>query len=418
MGRSAPRIFIASSSEGIATAEAMKARLEPTISCTIWQEGVFRLSSYTLIDLEIQLSKTDYAIFIFTRDDISFIRGKEVSVVRDNVIYELGLFTGKLGREHCYIVMPSGTDKSHIPTDLSGIYIGYYDPEGHEGNLEAELGTIAYKIKTAIAGLDASSAIAFQNEIYKLAAQVVSKDIEEKFGASELENTLFSKLSAILKIVAKQTFYEEYTQRTTITPNVDGTIFEFKTYTECILHTPEKEYSSLETVSWFESRENRDSLWCSKLMLDGIEITTQYNEAREYVERSSERHFNSWGTRYKSIQYPSDGTRHEVVKEITSKKYVQSAYVGTMRQRIPIKKYELSILISGPYAANWAIEYNNFTAFNYRTSPDKNKYRAKYHTLQNVQINYDDWVFPGAGYMYIVRPKLASEILKISSDEM
>ena len=416
MGRSAPRVFIASSSEGLAAAEAMKARLEPTLSCTIWHEGVFRLSSYALIDLEAQLSKTDYAVFLFTQDDISFIRGKEVSVVRDNVIYELGMFTGKLGRERCYMVMPFGTDKSHIPTDLSGIYIGYYDPKGHEGNLEAELGTIAYKIKSAIAGLEASSATASQREIHKLAAQIVSKDIEKDFGVAELENTLFSKLPAILKVVAKQTFYEECKQRITITPNASGNIFNFKEYTDYIIHTPEKEYSSFETTAWYESIENRDSLWCPKLILDGIDITAQYNEAREYVERSNELYFNCWGIRYKTIQYPNNETRHEVVREMTSRKYIQSAYASSTLHRIPMKKYELSILISGPYAENWVLDYNHFTAFKYGTSPDKSKYRGRYHTLQNVQINYDDWVFPGAGYMYIVRPKLASDTLKISSD--
>jgi predicted nucleotide-binding protein len=45
-----------------------------------------------------------YAIFIFTPDDTITIRGEDVLVTRDNVIFEAGLFMSHLGRKRTFIV--------------------------------------------------------------------------------------------------------------------------------------------------------------------------------------------------------------------------------------------------------------------------------------------------------------------------
>jgi predicted nucleotide-binding protein len=57
------------------------------------------------------------------------------------VIFELGLFTGYLGRERSLIVRQRGTDLK-IPSDLAGVTMSTFDwprtdnsPEGALGNL-------------------------------------------------------------------------------------------------------------------------------------------------------------------------------------------------------------------------------------------------------------------------------------------
>jgi predicted nucleotide-binding protein len=67
---------------------------------------------------------------------------------RDNVIFELGLFLGRLGPGRTFMVRPRGVDLL-LPTDLLGVEAADYDPD--DDDLPSALGTAAYRIKRAIA---------------------------------------------------------------------------------------------------------------------------------------------------------------------------------------------------------------------------------------------------------------------------
>jgi predicted nucleotide-binding protein len=62
---------------------------------------------------------------VFGPDDVIFSRGKRFDGPRDNVIFELGLFTGALGRKRTFVVSPSGK-KLKVPSDLLGINFVQY----------------------------------------------------------------------------------------------------------------------------------------------------------------------------------------------------------------------------------------------------------------------------------------------------
>ena len=149
-----PAIFIASSSESLDLASAVQESLESVGECTVWNQDVFKLSRYNIESLIDALEANDFGVFIFTPEDVTSIRGESKLVVRDNVIFELGLFIGKLGRERCFIVAPRGSeDNFHLPTDLLGITPALYEPDRQDKNLVAALGPATTKIARQVRSL-------------------------------------------------------------------------------------------------------------------------------------------------------------------------------------------------------------------------------------------------------------------------
>lgn len=144
-----PKIFIGSSVEGIQIAKAVQAGLEHNAEATIWDQGIFQLSGNELLDLMRTTDNVDFAIMIFSPDDEIKMRKETSQVVRDNVLFELGLFMGALGREKVFYLVPRGIDM-HIPTNLIGIMPGTYEPNRSDGNLVAAVGTFCTQVMTQI----------------------------------------------------------------------------------------------------------------------------------------------------------------------------------------------------------------------------------------------------------------------------
>lgn len=146
-----PRVFIASSSESLEAAGAVNVNLEHECEPTLWTHA-FTLASTAIEDLVYKSSAMDFAIFIFAPDDLSNIRGKSVSITRDNVIFELGLFIGSIGRERCFIIKPRHVDL-HLPSDLLGITTADYDNQRSDGDLAQAMTSACVKIKKIIKDL-------------------------------------------------------------------------------------------------------------------------------------------------------------------------------------------------------------------------------------------------------------------------
>jgi len=144
------RIFIASSVESIKLAYAAQKALRHAAEATVWSQGIFELSGTTLESLLRKLDEFDFGVFIFSPDDITNIRGKESRTVRDNVIFELGLFIGHLGKECSFIVAPQNNNELHLPSGLLGITIATYETDRDDGNVEAALGPACFDIETAM----------------------------------------------------------------------------------------------------------------------------------------------------------------------------------------------------------------------------------------------------------------------------
>jgi hypothetical protein len=141
-----PTMFIGSSVEGKRVAEQIQESLEYEVESTVWHQGVFGLSGGTLETLVNALDDYDFATLVLTADDL--IEKREVSgrSPRDNVLFELGLFMGALGRCRTFIVH-SRTRPPLLPSDLAGITPATYE---ERANLGAALGPACGKLRRAI----------------------------------------------------------------------------------------------------------------------------------------------------------------------------------------------------------------------------------------------------------------------------
>ena len=99
-----PHIFIGSSSEGLPAAQVLKTRLSWWANCDIWKDpGVFELNKGYLENLLDRLNLYEYGVMVATGDDATKSRGETKMAPRDNVVFELGLFMGRLGRDRTFL---------------------------------------------------------------------------------------------------------------------------------------------------------------------------------------------------------------------------------------------------------------------------------------------------------------------------
>jgi hypothetical protein len=149
-----PAVFIASSVEGLEVADALNVNLDHQAHCTIWRNGTFKVGSDGLGDLIKKSSVVDFAIFVFTPDDVTNMRERVIPVARDNVVFELGLFIGALGKDRCYVVKPRGVDM-HLPSDLAGVTTADFVADRPDGDTASALNAACKQIKDRIRELGA-----------------------------------------------------------------------------------------------------------------------------------------------------------------------------------------------------------------------------------------------------------------------
>lgn len=145
-----PRVFIGSSKERLDVAYAIQENIEEYTEVTVWDQGVFEISKTVIVNLIDIISSFDYAVFIMTGDDAAKIKSKDYLIARDNVIFETGLFIGRLGLERCFMVVPRNIQDLHLPSDIAGITLAQFEENRQDGNLRAALGPACSKIKGRI----------------------------------------------------------------------------------------------------------------------------------------------------------------------------------------------------------------------------------------------------------------------------
>jgi predicted nucleotide-binding protein len=141
-------IFIGSSKEGLKYARALEQQLEHHTDVTIWKDGAFGLGSGNLEALVNALPDYDFAALVLTPDDMTESRDVSQPSPRDNVVFEVGLFMGRLGRFRTFVVYNSDSGIK-LPSDLAGVtHATFRDRADH--NYHAQLSSPSTSILDAI----------------------------------------------------------------------------------------------------------------------------------------------------------------------------------------------------------------------------------------------------------------------------
>jgi predicted nucleotide-binding protein len=181
-----PVIFIGSSSRSAETAGALRSQLQTLlgkkkIEVKCWNDpNMFTPGSTTIQGLIEWLQDSHMGVFIFNDDDFLLNGDSKTSVTRDNVIFEYGLFAGKLGPKRAFIVKPSGLPDFKMPSDLLGITYLSFDPPKNGLTKAQRRKQLTTKLKKP------AEAIAFQIDTWRKEVSRVKTEEKKK------ENKFFS----------------------------------------------------------------------------------------------------------------------------------------------------------------------------------------------------------------------------------
>jgi hypothetical protein len=109
---------------------------------------MFPAGKATLESLMATAEKVDFAALVLSCDDKTESKGQKMNSPRDNVLFELGLFMGRLGRERTFAVC-NGDDSIKLPSDLNGVTMVTYRNRS-DNNLPAQVSVACTTIRSAV----------------------------------------------------------------------------------------------------------------------------------------------------------------------------------------------------------------------------------------------------------------------------
>jgi len=126
-----PTLFIGSSTKRLPIARGLKDILTDCAEVTVWSEAPEFVVGESILNGLIKVGELyDFAILVFGQDDSTMMSGVEFPTVRDNVIFELGLFMGHMGTGRAFWLSPRGSKAPYLSSDLEGIvHLEFDEPE-------------------------------------------------------------------------------------------------------------------------------------------------------------------------------------------------------------------------------------------------------------------------------------------------
>ena len=129
-----PKLFIGSSVARLPVARGLKQVLADCADVTVWDEAPEFVVGESILAGLIKVGEIyDFALLVFGQDDSTMMGGAAgitLSTVRDNVIFELGLFMGHMGTGRAFWLSARGSKAPHLSSDLGGIvHLEFDEPD-------------------------------------------------------------------------------------------------------------------------------------------------------------------------------------------------------------------------------------------------------------------------------------------------
>ncbi len=115
-----PRVIVGSSAEGLSTAEYICEKVAEDVECVLWNDGLFIPGETALESLEVRSRAFDGGLIVATADDTLISRESEHDTIRDNLLFEFGLFVAVFGRRSAILAV-EGLGRTKLPSDLFGL---------------------------------------------------------------------------------------------------------------------------------------------------------------------------------------------------------------------------------------------------------------------------------------------------------
>lgn len=119
------KIFIGSSREGLEVAQKVKELMPPELNATLWNEAIYSSGQSVINILQHSIHYYDFGIFVATADDLIDYRNEMHFAIRDNVLFEFGLFFGAKGYDSAFLICD---EKAKLPSDLNGVVVERFNP--------------------------------------------------------------------------------------------------------------------------------------------------------------------------------------------------------------------------------------------------------------------------------------------------
>ncbi len=233
-----PNLFIGSSVESIELARQVQLSLEFDCASQVWDQGVFAAGGITLDSLIAEAKKSDFAVLIFSADDQVKSRDVTYNSPRDNILFELGLFVGLLGRERTFMLIDKDNDVK-IPSDLAGVTPVEF--RRNDLGVASYLGPATIRIKNAIAAILKRDRLATSEPLPPVG--ISEDDVKRRVGEHDTidgvdapEPTLDSWHRTIVPVLRQSTYYTTPTYYLDSNLNVVGWNIAFELIFEDVAH--------------------------------------------------------------------------------------------------------------------------------------------------------------------------------------
>ena len=144
-----PVLFLGCSTESLPIARTIQSVLaNDPIVVKVWTDDIFEPSNFPIESLERELPKVDCAALVLSPDDRVVSRDTASDAPRDNIVFELGLFMGALGRDRTFLIYPRNADIK-IPTDLAGLIPLTYEL-GPDGDIAAAVAPACNQLRNQV----------------------------------------------------------------------------------------------------------------------------------------------------------------------------------------------------------------------------------------------------------------------------